>query len=257
MNPGAKPTALVTGSSRGIGREIALHLARQGFNLLINGRHESDELQHTQRLVEDTGAAVAACPFDISRIDTFDRVLADLWSRFGGIDCLVNNAGISVKRRGDLLDVAPDSFDEQIAVNLRGTFFLTQQVARRMVAEPGPHFRSIITISSSNAEATATERGEYCIAKAGLSMLTKLFAVRLAGNGINVYEIRPGLIRTSMSLVAEARYDKLLAAGFSPINRWGEPADVAGPVASLASGAMPFATGEVLHLDGGLLIPRY
>ena len=257
MNPQAKPTALVTGSSRGIGREIAIHLARQGFNLLINGRRMSDDLQHTQRLVADTGAAVAAVPFDISDIGSFERILADLWGRFGGIDCLVNNAGISVRRRGDLLDVASDSFDEQIAVNLRGTFFLTQQVARRMVAEPAPRFRSIITISSSNAEATATERGEYCIAKAGLSMLTKLFAVRLAGSGINVYEIRPGLIRTSMSLVAEARYDKLLAAGFSPINRWGEPADVAGPVASLAAGAMPFATGEVLHLDGGLLIPRY
>ena len=257
MNPPGKPTALVTGSSRGIGREIAIHLARQGFNLLINGRHESDELKHTQQLVADTGAAVAACPFDISRIDEFDRILADLWGRFGGIDCLVNNAGISVRRRGDLLDVGPESFDEQIAVNLRGTFFLTQQVARRMVAQPTDRFRSIITISSSNAEAAASERGEYCIAKAGLSMLTKLFAVRLAGSGINVYEIRQGLIRTSMSLVAQARYDTLIAAGFSPINRWGEPADVAGPVASLAGGTMPFATGEVLHLDGGLLIPRY
>jgi len=257
MSGSGKPTALVTGSSRGIGREIALCLARQGFNLLVNGRRDTAELQHTRRLVEEAGAAVAAVPFDISHIDAFDAVLADAWARFGGIDCLVNNAGISVRRRGDLLEVAPDSFDEQIAVNLRGTFFLTQAVARRMVAAAGPHFRSIITISSSNAEAVATERGEYCLAKAGLSMLTKLFAVRLAGDGINVYEIRPGLIRTSMSLVAEARYDKLLAAGFSPINRWGQPADVAGPVAALARGVMPFATGEVLHLDGGLLIPRY
>lgn len=257
MSGSGKPTALVTGSSRGIGREIALCLARQGFNLLVNGRRDSDDLQHTRRLVEEAGAAVAAVPFDISQLDAFEGVLADAWARFGGIDCLVNNAGISVRRRGDLLEVAPDSFDEQIAVNLRGTFFLTQAVARRMVAAPAPHFRSIITISSSNAEAVATERGEYCIAKAGLSMLTRLFAVRLAGEGVNVYEIRPGLIRTSMSLVAEARYDKLLAAGFSPINRWGQPADVAGPVAVLAKGLMPFATGESLHLDGGLLIPRY
>ena len=149
MNPQARPTALVTGSSRGIGREIAIHLARQGFNLLINGRRMSDDLQHTQRLVADTGVAVAAVPFDISDIGAFERILADLWGRFGGIDCLVNNAGISVRRRGDLLEVAPDSFDEQIAVNLRGTFFLTQQVARRMVAEPAPRFRSIITICST------------------------------------------------------------------------------------------------------------
>jgi len=252
-----KPVVLVTGSSRGIGFATAERLAAAGFSVVVNGKQDSPALQAAEKHLLNLGASVLALPFDISDTSCHEEILHTVIGRFGRLDCLVNNAGISVKTRGDLLDVSEESFDEQIAVNLRAHFFLTQRIARWMSANPAQTYRSIITISSSNAEAASTTRGEYCIAKSALSMLTKLFAVRLASENVHVFEIRPGLIATDMTRPVKDAYEQRLANGFSPINRWGQPADVACAVETLATGKMPFATGEAIHVDGGLLISRY
>ena len=251
------PVAIVTGSSRGIGLAIAQHLAQAGFALVINGRTSSRALADCRDRLIAGGAQVLALPFDIAKIDDHAEMVGRIIERFGRIDCLVNNAGISVRHRGDLLAVSPESFDEQISVNLRSHFFFTQRVALWMEANPSPATRSIITISSSNAGAASITRGEYCIAKSALSMMTKLFAVRLADARIAVFEVKPGLIATDMTAPARADYDNRLAGGFSPINRWGEPDDVARVVRVLAEGRFSFATGNALHVDGGLLISRY
>lgn len=251
------PVALITGSSRGIGLATAERMVAAGFSVVINGRRASPALLEAERRLSELGGDVLALPFDISDITQHERILQLIIERFGRIDCLVNNAGISVRSRGDLLDISEESFDEQLAVNLRAHFFLTQRIARWMIANTSASYRSIITVSSSNAEAASTTRGEYCIAKSALSMMTKLFAVRLANEGIHAFEIRPGLIATDMTRPVKDAYDNRLANGFSPINRWGQPTDVASAVEVLATGKLPFATGEAIHVDGGLLISRY
>jgi 3-oxoacyl-[acyl-carrier protein] reductase len=252
-----KPVALVTGSSRGIGLGIARVLANQGFNLIIHGRSDSSALENAQAELEARGCSVFRIAFDIANVAEHSAMLEKAWSHFGRIDCLVNNAGVSVHSRGDILDVSLASFDEQISVNLRGAFFFTQGVARRMIAHESHSFRSVVFISSSNAVSASVDRAEYCIAKAGLSMLVKLLALRLAEKGINVYEVRPGLIETDMTLAVKDRYDKRLESGFSPINRWGTTAEVGSLVGMLASGEIPFTTGEIINVDGGLTISRY
>ena len=252
-----KPVVLVTGSSRGIGLATAERMAGAGFSIVLNGKKDSPALQAAEDRLLNLGAKVLTLPFDISDTTRHEGILHAVIERFGRLDCLVNNAGISVRSRGDLLDISEESFDEQIAVNLRAHFFLTQRIARWMIANPTNSYRSIITISSSNAEAASTTRGEYCIAKSALSMMTKLFAIRLADENIHVFEIRPGLIATDMTRPVRDAYESRLANGFSPINRWGQPADVANAVETLATGKLPFATGEAIHVDGGLLISRY
>lgn len=256
MSMNRSPVALVTGAGGGIGSAVARRLAADGFSVLACDLPGQDKLGGVVTEIAAAGGTAKALHGDIADIDSHAALVAGAWAVFGGIDCLVNNAGISVKVRGDLLDVAPDSFDRLIGVNLRGTFFLTQAVARRMLAEESSNFRSIITISSTNAAAASLDRGEYCISKSGLSMMVKLFALRLAPAGINAYEIRPGIIRTPMTAVAKAKYDARYAEGLTPINRWGEPEDIARGVASLAAGQMAFATGEVINLDGGLHIAK-
>jgi NAD(P)-dependent dehydrogenase (short-subunit alcohol dehydrogenase family) len=248
--------ALVTGAGRGIGRGIALSLARSGFAVLANDLSGSADLADTVAAIEAAGARARAVPGNIADVAGHGALVDEAWSAFGRIDCLVNNAGVSVARRGDVLDMTPESYDRVMGINLRGTFFLTQAVAKRMVAAPSGDFRSIITISSMNAETVGADRAEYCISKTGLSMMTKVFAVRLAAEGIRTYEIRPGVIRTDMTAVARAKYDKLFAEGGAPISRWGEPEDVGQAVAMLASGALAYSTGEVVHVDGGLSLPR-
>jgi NAD(P)-dependent dehydrogenase (short-subunit alcohol dehydrogenase family) len=248
--------AFVTGAGRGIGRAIALALAEQDFHLVINDLRAGAEIDETVAALQARGAQVKIAVGDISALDGHAGLVETAWSAFGQIDCLVNNAGVSVATRGDLLDVKPDSFDRLIDINLRGPFFLTQAVASRMAAAPTNRFRSIITISSLNAETASADRAEYCISKTGLSMMSRLFALRLAGDGINAYEVRPGVIRTSMTAVAKAKYDGIFASGGVPISRWGEPEDVGRAVAALASGALRYSTGEVLHVDGGLSLPR-
>lgn len=253
-----KPVALVTGAGRGIGRGIALALARAGFDLALLDLARDAEAEATLAGVAAAGSAATFVAADIADLEAQRSAIDAAWTATGGIDCLVNNAGVSVAHRGDMLDVSPESFDRVLGINLRGTFFLTQALARRMVAAGARgHPRSIVTISSSNAEIASPERAEYCIAKAGLAMLTRLLAVRLAGEGIMAYDIRPGLIRTDMTRASEQKYDRLLAEGFTPIARWGEPDDVARAVTMLARGDLPFVTGEAIHVDGGLHIHRY
>jgi len=252
-----KPVVFITGSSRGIGLGIAKFLATEGFNIVLNGRTDSENIREAEMSIRNIGAEVEVQIFDVANIDLHKDVISRIYQRYGRLDCLVNNAGVSVKSRGDLLDISPESFDEQVAINMRGTFFLTQAICREMLKHESSSFRSVITISSSNAVAASVTRGEYCMIKSALSMMTKLYAVRLAEQGINVYEVRPGLIHTDMTAGVKDEYDRRLEEGFSPINRWGKPFDVGQAVAMLARGDLQFTTGEAIHVDGGLLVDRY
>jgi len=253
-----KPVVLVTGAARGIGRGIAFALARGGFDLALLDLARDAEVEATLAGVADLGAQAMFVAADIADLDAGRAAIAAAWDATGGFDCLVNNAGVSVARRGDLLEVTPEGFDRVLGVNLRGTFFLTQDVARRMIATSARgHPRSVVTISSSNAEIASPERAEYCLSKAALGMMTRLLAVRLADEGIMAYDVRPGLIRTEMTRASQPKYDRMLAEGFTPIARWGEPDDVGRAVAMLARGDLPFVTGEAIHVDGGMHIHRY
>lgn len=232
-----------------------MSLARGGFDVAITD--VADE--GAQATLTDIAAAGGLARFirsDIADVQDHARVIDELIAWRGTVDCLVNNAGISAPVRGDLLKLVPEAFDQVLAVNLRGAFFFTQAVARHMLqARPtGP--RSIITISSVNADLASSERGEYCIAKAGLGMMTKLFALRLAANDIACFEVRPGVIRTSMTQAVAEMYEQRIAAGLVPMGRWGTPQDIGEVVAGLASGRFAFATGSVVQADGGLAIPR-
>ena len=254
------PVAFVTGARRGIGRGIAYALADAGFDLVLNDVVDDAATVDTLQAVRDRGRRVTFVPGSIAEIAGHGAMVDKAFGAYGTLDCLVNNAGVQVKVRGDVLDVKPESFDELLAVNLRGTFFLTQAVAKRMLAESreaGDPLRSIVTISSANARIVGPNRAEYCFAKTGLAMMNQLFAVRLADAGIMCFEIRPGIIRTDMTAPARDRYDKLIAEGFTPVRRWGEPADVGRTVAALASGALPFNTGDAFHVDGGLHIQHF
>jgi NAD(P)-dependent dehydrogenase (short-subunit alcohol dehydrogenase family) len=244
-------TALVTGGARGIGHACASALAQAGFDVAIASLESEADLQGLR-------ARYWLC--DIADVDGHAALLADVQRELGPIHCLVNNAGVTSLVRGDLLDLTQRSFDRCMAVNLRGTFFLTQAVARAMLAadatgERSP-YRSIVTITSVNAETIGENRGDYCITKAGLSMASKLFAARLAASGVHVFEVRPGIIRTDMTAPAKETYDRFIAGGGVPEGRWGEPADVGTAVATLARGLLPFATGEVVNVGGGVHLHR-
>jgi NAD(P)-dependent dehydrogenase (short-subunit alcohol dehydrogenase family) len=251
----ARPVAIVTGARRGIGAAIAVSLARSGFDVAITDVAE----EGADATLSDIAAAGGQAHFirsDIAAVGDHARVIDDLMAWRGAVDCLVNNAGISAPKRGDLLELVPDAFDQVLDVNLRGAFFFTQAITKRMLEARADGPRSIITISSVNAELASPERGEYSISKAGLAMLTKLFALRLAGEGIAVFEVRPGVIRTSMTQVVAEKYERRIADGLVPMGRWGTPQDVGEVVAGLASGRFAFATGSVVQVDGGLAIPR-
>ena len=253
------PVAAVTGGRQGIGRGIAYALAETGFDVVVVDLVEDEVAAETLAGLRERGARGVFIPADIAAIEVREALAERLFSAFGTLDCLVNNAGVQVKVRGDLLDVTPESYDRVMGINLRGTFFLTQAVARRMVAEvrdeDEPH-RSIVTISSANTFIVGADRPEYCFSKLSLSMMTKAFALRLGPHGIATYEIRPGVIRTDMTLPVRDKYTKLIGEGLTPIARWGEPEEVGRTVATLASGLMPFSTGDAFHVDGGLHIPK-
>lgn len=252
--------ALVTGGTGGIGGGIVAALTRRGFDVIVTDR--SIDSAASERLVREVAdeARLAFVAGDIGDVEKHPRLVEEAFSAFGRIDTLVSNAGVSAKSRGDLLDVSVESYDLNFAVNTRGAFFLTQAIARRMIAaEPQSteSARSVVFVSSSNAAIAAPERGEYAMSKAAVAMMAKLFAVRLARHGIAVYEVRPGLIRTAMTAVAQERFDGLLADGFTPFNRWGTPEDVGRAVATLAAGDLPFTTGAALQVDGGMHIHHY
>jgi NAD(P)-dependent dehydrogenase (short-subunit alcohol dehydrogenase family) len=223
--------ALVTGGSRGIGRGIAERLAGAGYSVVITSRHPADEQAQAKFLCIQA---------DVSDADDRARTVEAAIGRFGRIDLLVNNAGMAPRVRADILDMSVESMREVLDVNLIGPFFLTQLVARRMMDQGRG---MIINISSLSAYAASIQRGEYCISKAGVSMMTQLYAVRLAEHGIPVYEIRPGIIRTDMTLSVAAKYDALIEGGLTPIRRWGTPEDVARAVEMLSQGLLPFSTG--------------
>jgi NAD(P)-dependent dehydrogenase (short-subunit alcohol dehydrogenase family) len=249
--------ALVTGGRRGIGKAIALALADQGFDVAVADVVASDELSAVAAEIAARGRKSAAIAADIGAIGAHDAVLDQAEAALGPLTTLVNNAGVSVLNRGDLLDVSPESYDRCLAVNTRGTFFLTQAFARRLLKNPSSAHRSIVTVSSANAVAPSIARGEYCVSKAGAAMITKLFAARLSNDGIGVYEIQPGFIETDMTAPSKAKYDALIEGGLTVIKRFGTPAEVARIAVTLASGLLPYTSGQVIQADGGLLSVRY
>jgi NAD(P)-dependent dehydrogenase (short-subunit alcohol dehydrogenase family) len=256
------PVALVTGGSRGIGRGIALALAADGLDLVVNYASHRAAAEATASdciaAAQTAGRSVRveSCQADIADHAGRDQLIQFTRARFGRIDLLVNNAGVAPAQRADILDADEASFDRLMAINVKGPYFLTQQVARWMIERMTSAPRTnrppqIVTISSISAYTASVNRGDYCLAKAALSMLTPLFAARLAEHGIRVYEIRPGIIATDMTRPVQGKYDSLIANGLTPIRRWGTPEDVGRAVAAIARDAFPFSTGEVINVDGG------
>ena len=245
------PVALVTGSARGIGAAIAVGLARSGFALALMDVLAADE---TAAAVAEAGGEALPVEADVTDAARRAAALEQVRHRFGRLDVLVNNAGVAPNVRADILEAGEDSYDRVMSINLKGPYFLTQAVARWMIEQRGevPHaFRCIVNISSISAYTASPSRGEYCLSKAGVSMATKRWAARLADEGINVYEMRPGVIATDMTAAVKDKYDKLIAEGLTPIRRWGQPADIAAAVAACARGDLRFSTGEVINVDGG------
>lgn len=255
MSAAARPLAIVTGARRGIGAAIAIELASRGFNLALMDI-DPFGTAGTLAAIVAAGARGQLFESDLSQIEGHLELVERIVDWGGPIGCLVNNAGIPAARRGDLLQITDVAYDRVLDVNLRGTFFLTQTVAKQMEATNSPVSRAIITVSSVSAEMASVERGEYCLSKAGLGMLTKLFALRLAPLGIGVFEVRPGVIRTPMTESVAGQYEQRIAGGLVPMGRWGYPEDVARAVAALATGQLGFATGTVINVDGALSIPR-
>ncbi|OUC07129.1 3-ketoacyl-ACP reductase [Litorilinea aerophila] len=251
--------ALVTGAGRGIGRGIALALAERGWAVVVNYRGNATAAQETAAGVEAAGSEALLAQADIAQAADRQRLVDETLERFGRIDLLVNNAGMAPRQRMDILETTEESYDEVMAVNLKGPYFLTQQVANtmiRLIQEGVIQQPLIINIGSLSAYAASTNRGEYCISKAGLAMVTALFADRLAEYGIHVYEVRPGIIETDMTSAVKERYDRLFEGGLTPIRRWGEPEDVGRAVAAIAEGYFPYSTGEVFNVDGGFHLRR-
>jgi NAD(P)-dependent dehydrogenase (short-subunit alcohol dehydrogenase family) len=251
----ARPLAVVTGARRGIGAGIAIELASRGFDLALTDIEVAGG-DETVAAITAHGARAMLFQSDLARIEDHAALVERIVAWGGAIMCLVNNAGIPAVQRGDLLDVSAESYDRVLEVNLRGTFFFTQAVARHMTAVSDASSRSIVTVSSVSAEMASIDRGEYCLSKAGLGMLTKLFALRLAPLNIGVFEVRPGVIRTPMTEPVAAKYQQRIADGLVPMGRWGFPEDVARAVAALVSGQLAFATGSVVNVDGALSIAR-
>jgi len=252
-----RPAALVTGAGRGIGRACAVALAKRSYDVVVNERSAAEDISATVAAVEAAGGRAVAVHGDIADLAGHADLLQRAVAAFGRLDCLVNNAGVSVLSRGDLLDVSPKSFDRCIAVNARGTFFLTQAFARHLLAAAkGSWHRAIVFVTSSNVEVISINRGEYCVSKAAGGMITKLFAVRLAAEGIGVYEVRPGVIRTEMTEPSREKYDRFFAEDGAPIPRWGEAEEVGRCVATLAAGDLPYTVGHSVLVDGGLALPR-
>jgi NAD(P)-dependent dehydrogenase (short-subunit alcohol dehydrogenase family) len=250
--------ALVTGARRGIGKTIAMTLAAEGFDVAINDVVVSAELDAVAGEIAALGRKSVAVVGDISDAAGHTRMLDAAEAAIGPLTTLVNNAGVSVMSRGDLLEVTAESYDRCLDINTRGTFFLTQAFARRLLARPAPaSHRSIVTISSANAVAVSIARGEYCISKAAVSMMSKLFAARLANDGIGVYEIQPGFIETDMTAPSKARYDKLIDDGLTVIKRFGTPEEIGRIAATLAKGLLPYTAGQIIQADAGLLTVRY
>jgi NAD(P)-dependent dehydrogenase (short-subunit alcohol dehydrogenase family) len=251
--------ALITGGSRGIGLGVAKELASSGFRVAINGLREelavADVLSELRAIRPDSIYVRG----DVADLSQHARMLDEIRQSFGRLDVLVNNAGVAPKVRADPLENTPENFDRVMGINLRGPYFLTQAAANWMVSQrqADPNFRGcIVNVSSVSATVVSINRSEYCISKAGIAMATQIWAARLADLGIEVYEVRPGVIATDMTAGVKAKYDALIAGGLTVEKRWGTPADVGKAVAVLARGEIPYATGQILHIDGGITLQR-
>lgn len=254
-----KRVALITGGSRGIGFGIAMHLAKNGFDIAINGVRPESAVRQPIDDLKKSGADVLYCPGNIAHSDDRKNIISRVRNYFGRLNVLVNNAGIAPRERRDILEATEEIYDEVLDTNLKGNYFLTQLAANWMIDQKkgnADFLGCIINVSSISATVASTNRGEYCISKAGISMATQLFAVRMGEFNIPVYEVRPGIIDTDMTAGAKEKYDKLIANGLTVQNRWGYPDDVGSAVAALASGAFTFSTGQVIMVDGGLTLPR-
>ena len=254
-----RPVALVTGASRGIGRAIALELARNGFDLAVNDATPGEDLDTAVRDLETIGVRALALPFDVSDIEAHAPALMRLEEELGPLSALVNNAGVGVKQRGDPLNVTETSYDRCMQINAKAVFFLCQAAARRLIEQQKDQARprSIINITSSNATAVAVPRSEYCASKAAAAMISKCFAARLGSEGIAVYDVQPGLIETPMTAPVIESYKQRAADGLCLFPWVGQPEDVARVVASLATNRLPYTTGHVISVDGGMLLPRF
>ena len=252
-----KAASLITGSSRGIGRGIALELAAAGsHDIVINYAGNEAAALECQQLCLDAAKGqirVEIVQGDISEAADRAALIDFVREKFGRLDLLVNNAGVAPNVRADILDAGEESFDRLININLKGPYFLTQLAAKLMNETPAlPEApRAVVTVSSISAFTASVNRGDYCIAKAGLAMMTKLYAARLAEFGINVFEIRPGVIATDMTGAVKEKYDQMFADGLTPINRWGQPSDIGKAVVAIAKGLFPYSTGQVFNVDGG------
>jgi len=254
-----KQTALITGGSRGIGLGIARELAAEGLDLAINGIRPERQVSETLKELRDFGTRILYCQGDVSKREDRDSMLEKIRGEFGQLHFLINNAGVAPKERRDLLEATEESFGHVLLTNLQGPYFLSQAVARWLVKqkkENGEFFGALINISSISATVASVNRGEYCVSKAGMAMMTQLFAVRLGAFDIPVYEIRPGVIETDMTSAVKEKYDQLFKQGLAVQSRWGQPSDIGKIVRALVKGMLPYSTGEVIMADGGLTLPR-
>ena len=257
--PQTRRVALVTGGTRGIGLGTARALAREGWTLALGGVRAEEAVSGVLQELRSAGANVFYAAGDVGRAEDRARIVESVAARFGGIDALVNNAGRAPRVRADLLEAGEKSFEELLRTNLQGPYFLTQQVARLMLERKKADKAAsgaIVFVTSVSAEMASPNRGDYCVSKAGLSMAAQLFATRLAGDGIPVYEVRPGIIATDMTAPVHESYERRIADGLVPERRWGTPEDVGRTVATLLRGDLVYATGTVIRVDGGLSIPR-
>jgi NAD(P)-dependent dehydrogenase (short-subunit alcohol dehydrogenase family) len=251
-------TAVVTGGSRGIGLGIALQLVARGYSLVVNGVRKESETAKPLEMLRAAGNSVHYIQGDISRQEEREKLSEHAIKLLGQVNLLVNNAGVAPAERRDLLETTPESFDRVLGINLKGAFFLTQVMAGHMIEKKAADQQfqaSIINISSISATVASVNRGEYCISKAGLSMATRLWAVRLGEYGIPVYEVQPGIIETDMTGGVKEKYDELIGEGLCIQRRWGTPEDVGKAVAALAEGTLSYSTGQVIMVDGGMTIP--
>lgn len=254
-----RPVAIVTGSSRGIGKGIALQLAQNGYDLVINYAGNQEAAKQTQSEAQALGCRAEIIQASVADTNDRERLIDTTLEHYQRLDLLVNNAGIGTKHRGDLLELTEDSYDIVLETNLKGPFFLTQYAAQKMIGlrdQNKIESARIVFITSISSYTASINRGDYCISKAGLSMATPLFADRLAQHGIWVYEIRPGVIASDMTSVVKEKYDKLIAEGLTPQPRWGQPEDIGKAVSAIARGDLDFSTGTVIDVDGGFHMRR-
>ena len=254
-----KKAVLVTGGGRGIGLGISKCLASYDCDLVVCGTRPEQQVSEGMDELRALGASVLYCRADVAHREDRDRMLSEIKAHFGRLNVLVNNAGVAPRVRADILEATEESYERVMRINLQGPYFLTQAVARWMIEQQREHEHfegCIVNISSISATVASPSRGEYCISKAGLSMATRLWAVRLGEYGIPVYEVRPGVIRSDMTRAVQAKYDQLISKGLLVEPRWGLPEDVGLAVATLVRGDLPYATGQVLFVDGGLTLQR-